>query len=88
MPAWVGPVKLADQAFQQRIANLGTTVVRMPGGSWSSSYDWLACENGDADGCSWTWAARPSDYLGFLADTGLDGMWTVNFNSTAQSAAA
>ena len=88
MPAWVGPVKLGDQAFQQRIADLGTTVVRMPGGSWSSAYDWLACEDGDADGCYWTWAARPSDYLGFLADTGLDGMWTVNFNSTAQSAAA
>ena len=86
MPAWVGPAKLADASFQQRIKDLGTTVVRMPGGSWSSSYDWLACENGE--GCAWTFAARPSDYVGFLAATDLVGMWTVNFNSTAQSAAA
>ena len=86
MPAWVGPDKLADASFQERIKDLGTTLVRMPGGSWSSSYDWLACEN--SEGCEWSFAARPSDYVGFLAATGLDGMWTVNFNSTAQSAAS
>ena len=87
-PAWIGPAKLADVNFQQRIRDLGTTVVRMPGGSWSSSYDWLACENGDANGCYWTWAAKPTDYVGFLAATGLDGMWTADFNGTAQEAAA
>jgi alpha-L-arabinofuranosidase len=87
-PAWIGPAKLGDAGFRQRIRDLGTTVVRMPGGSWSGSYDWLACENGDANGCNWTFAATPSDYVGFLAATGVDGMWTVNFNGTAQEAAA
>jgi hypothetical protein len=87
-PAWIGPKKLGDPSFQKRIEDLGTTVIRMPGGSWSSSYNWLACENKDATGCNWTWAARPSDYADFLAATGVDGMWTVNVNSTSQSAAA
>lgn len=87
-PAWVGPDHLADPAFRARVKELGTTVVRMPGGSWSSSYDWLGCERGDADTCYWTWAAKPSDYLDFLAGTGVAGMWTVSFNGTAQEAAA
>lgn len=88
VPAWVRPEKLADPRFQELAVASGASVVRMPGGSWSSSYDWLACENGDADGCFWTWAARPSDFVGFLAATGLEGMWTVSFEGTAQEAAA
>lgn len=87
-PAWIGAEKLADPVFQQRIRDLGTTLVRMPGGSWSSSYEWLACENRDASGCNYVGGARPSDYIGFLAATGVAGMWTVNFNDTAQEAAA
>ena len=38
---------------------MGTSVLRMPGGSWSNAYDWLACETDT--GCEWHWAARPSD---------------------------
>lgn len=87
-PAWIGSDKLGDVQFQQRIRDLGTTLVRMPGGSWSSSYDWLACENRDGEGCQYLPAARPSDYVGFLAATGVAGMWTINFNDTAQKAAA
>jgi hypothetical protein len=87
-PAWIGSDKLGDAQFQQRIRDLGTTVVRMPGGRWSSSYDWLACENRDVNGCQYLSGARPSDYVGFLAATGVAGMWTINFNGTAQQAAA
>lgn len=87
-PAWIGPSRLADPKFIKRVKDLGTTVLRMPGGSWSDSYHWLACENGDGTDCLWTWAARPSDYLGFLEATGIDGMWTVDANGTAQEAAA
>jgi hypothetical protein len=86
-PAWIGTDKLGDAQFQQRVRDLGTTLVRMPGGSWSSSYDWLACENGDPS-CQYLSGARPSDYVGFLAATGVAGMWTINFNGTAQQAAA
>jgi hypothetical protein len=87
-PAWIGPDKLGDPQFQQRVRDLGTTLIRMPGGNWSSSYDWLACENHDADSCQHLSGATPSDYVNFLAATGVAGMWTINFNGTAQQAAA
>ena len=88
VPAWLGPERLADPEFQRLTVELGTTVVRMPGGSWSNGYDWLACENGDADGCYWTWAARPSDFIDFMEATGTEGMWTLSGNTTAEEAAA
>ena len=87
-PAWIPPDRLRDPVFQQQLIDLGTTVLRMPGGSWSDGYDWLACETRDAANCGATWAARPSDFLGLLAETELQGMWTVSFNGTAQEAAA
>lgn len=87
LPAWLGPETLADPSFRATTAESGVTVVRMPGGSWSNAYDWLACENG-TDGCFWTWAARPSDFADFIESTGIAGMWTVSINSTAETAAA
>ena len=88
VPAWLGPERLADKAFLRRLQNSGTTVLRMPGGSWSNSYDWLGCELVDAETCHWTWAARPTDFLNLLRETGREGMWTVSINGTAQEAAA
>ena len=87
LPAWVGPAQLADPGFVAATKASGATVIRMPGGSWSDGYDWLACENHTAE-CIGRGAARPQDYAGFLAATGANGMWTVNVNDTAQSAAA
>lgn len=87
-PAWIGPERLGSATFRKQVIDLGTSLVRMPGGSWSSSYDWLACENSDDTGCFWTWAARPSDFADFLMGTGVAGMWTISFNETAQQAAA
>ncbi|MEO5900971.1 MAG: alpha-L-arabinofuranosidase, partial [Ilumatobacteraceae bacterium] len=87
LPAWVGPGRLADPAFRAGVVSSGTTVIRMPGGSWSDDYDWSACENETSD-CPFLGSARPSDFLGFLQATGLAGMWTVNVNETAQQAAA
>jgi len=88
LPAWVGPDRLADEDLRQQVIDLGATVIRMPGGSWSNHYDWRACELGEEDGCFWTWAARPTDFVDFLQATGAQGMWTVSFNGTAQEAAA
>jgi hypothetical protein len=85
-PAWISPDRLVDPSFHQEIIDLGATVLRMPGGSWSSEYDWLACEQ--QVGCPWSWAARPSDFVELLTGTGLEGMWTVSFNGTAEEAAA
>lgn len=88
VPAWLGPSTLEDPAFQALTAASGTTVLRLPGGTWSNHYDWLACETGDEEACYWPWAARPSDFINFLRATGREGMWTVSFNGTAKEAAA
>jgi len=88
LPAWLGPVRLRDADFQANALATGTTMVRMPGGSWSNAYDWFACETRDEQNCFWPWAARPSDFAAFMVDTGLAGMWTVSINHTAQAAAA
>lgn len=87
VPAWLGPDVLADEQFVDRAAESGATLIRMPGGTWSNSYRWSACELG-LEECFWPWAARPSDFVGFLRSTGLPGLWTVSINETAQSAAA
>ena len=34
----------AKPDFRAALATSGTTLLRMPGGSWSNSYDWLGCE--------------------------------------------
>lgn len=88
LPAWLGADTLRDPAFQALTVASGTTLLRLPGGSWSNHYDWRACETGDAERCAWPWAARPSDFAAFLRATNLPGMWTVSFNGTAQEAAA
>jgi hypothetical protein len=88
VPAWLGPTVLADPAFVDATVESGVTLLRMPGGSWSNSYDWLGCESSDTHKCPWTWAARPTDFVDFMQATGLPGMWTLSINETAQSAAA
>ncbi len=77
---------IRDPAFQERIDQMGSSVIRGPGGSWSNVYDWLECETGDA--CTANGAARPSDFAALIAATGVEAMWTVNVNGTAQEAAA
>ena len=88
VPAWLGPDRLTNPRFITRSIALGSPLLRMPGGSWSGSYDWLACENGDQQACYWTWAARPTDFMNFMRATGSPGMWTVSVNGTPQEAAA
>lgn len=88
LPAWLGAERLGDAEFQQRSVESGTTLLRMPGGSWSNGYDWLGCEQGDPDTCFRTWAARPTDFIDFMQATELPGMWTVSINETAQQSAA
>lgn len=87
LPAWIGP-HLSSPQLQAQTRALGTTMLRLPGGSWSNSYDWLACETGDGERCWWTWAARPTDFLNFARSTGIEAMWTVSINGTAKEAAA
>lgn len=93
VPAWLNPGRLAYSRFRTRSTAAGLSIVRMPGGSWSNSYDWLACERRgqgiDANAvCYWPWAARPSDFIQYLRATGLKGMYTINMNGTSKEAAA
>lgn len=89
VPAWLGSDRLSNPLLHSRLAALGPTLLRLPGGSWSNAYSWQACENKDeADGCYWTWAARPSDFISLLRATDQEAMWTVSINGTAKEAAA
>jgi len=88
VPAWLLPDLLTDARFVELTRQLGTTLLRLPGGSWSNGYHWLACEREDESGCFATWGAAPSDLLGFMHATGLPGMWTAAFSGTAHEAAA
>ena len=55
-----------SERFARSTVASGTTLLRLPGGSWSNDYDWLGCELGDPNACDWTWAMRPSDFIGLL----------------------
>jgi hypothetical protein len=88
VPAWLGPERFASAWFLDAIAASGVTTIRMPGGSWSNEYDWSACEFRDSDACIADDAARPTDFAALLVETGLEGIWTISANATAESAAA
>ncbi len=94
LPAWIGADKTEDETFIARTMASGVSLIRIPGGSWSNGYDWLACEtgtdiSGDSEACwSWPWGSRPTDFLNFIKATGTEAMYTVNLNGTAKEAAA
>ena len=87
VPAWLSPQLLKDPLMIERTRALDLEVLRMPGGSWSNGYDWLACERG-GEGCVFPGALGPGDFLEFLDATGTRAMWTVNINGTPEEAAA
>jgi alpha-L-arabinofuranosidase len=88
IPAWIGPNNLGNSNIRALTASLGSPVLRIPGGSWSNAYSWMACETGDGDNCYWTWAAKPTDFLNFMRATKQQAMWTVSINATSKEAAA
>lgn len=87
VPAWIIPYTLNDPTFQAQTIASGITVVRLPGGSWSNYYNWMECETTSI--CPWDWGvARPTDFINFMKDVGVQGMYTVNQNNTSKEAAA
>jgi hypothetical protein len=83
VPAWLNPYRLDNETFIQRTADLGLSLLRMPGGSWSNAYAWADCEAG-GDGCYWPWAAKPSDFLRFARAVNAEIIWTVSINGSAR----
>ena len=93
LPAWLGPGRTEDATFIARTKAAQPTVIRIPGGSWSNGYNWLACETGtDIEGnasCgSYGWGLSPTDFINFIREIGVDGMYTINQNGTSKEAAA
>ncbi len=87
LPAWLGPWRTEDSAFIERTTAAGVSLIRIPGGSWSNSYDWSACEMDNI--CPWDWGVlRPTDFINFVRATGAQAMYIVNPNGTPQEAAA
>jgi alpha-L-arabinofuranosidase len=89
LPAWLGPSRTEDSTFLNRTIATGTTILRIPGGSWSNIIDWYACETGNQNDCWFTnWGLRPSDFINFLRAANTEGMYTINMNGTSKEAAA
>jgi hypothetical protein len=87
LPAWLGADRLENSTFQERTIASGVSLIRLPGGSWSNWYPWLDCEQDNDAACD-SWIADPTDFINFLNDTGLPGMWSINPNATSKEAAA
>ncbi len=89
LPAWLGTARTQNNTFINRTKTLNTPMLRLPGGSWSNGYNWLACENNDGSKC-WSagWGLNPTAFIDFLQATGSDAMFTINMNGTSKEAAA
>jgi len=90
LPTWLNREKSANPVFQSRAIHSGMSLVRIPGGSWSSEINWEPCESQDIcnKGATEGWIIRPTEYIKFLKATGRQAMYTLNANGTSQEAAA
>lgn len=86
LATWSGPDRLNNATFRARTIASGVTVIRLPGGSWSNTFDWRNCEVNGGGVCAWS--AKPTDFLNFLKATNTEGQWGVSPNGTPQEAAA
>jgi len=87
IPAWIGHFKHEEPWFAPSLELVGAELIRLPGGSWSNHYDWLACLDGDQERCFWHWATDVSDFLDIISLTDAEIMWTASFNGTPEEAA-
>lgn len=89
LPAWLGTARTQNNTFINRTKATRTTMLRLPGGSWSNGYDWYACEMKDGSKCSSaSWGLNPTSFIDFLQATGTQAMYTINQNGTSKEAAA
>lgn len=94
LPMWLGPNRTENGMFIGRTQAASPTIIRIPGGTRSNGYDWLACETGvniegEEGTCwSWGWGLRPTDFINFLQATDAEAIFTVNQNGSSKEAAA
>jgi hypothetical protein len=87
VPAWLAKQRTTNETFIARTLASGTTMIRIPGGSWANYYEWLPCELENK--CPWEWGVlTPTDFINFLNATELEAMYTVNINGTSKEASA
>ena len=68
------------------LAELGTRILRFPGGSLSDEYHWATGKTGTN---TWTWGVKFSNFMHVATNAGAQAMITVNYGTgTPQEAAA
>ena len=89
VPAWLAPDTLADPAFQAATYGARHHAAAIPGWELEQRLRLAGLRASDEEPeCFVTWAARPSDFVGFMRATGIPGVWTTSFSGTAEEAAA
>lgn len=87
LPNWVGTAWSENGTAIARTQAASLSIMRIPGGSESNEYDWLACETGNAAVCG-SWRLTPTDFINFMQAAGAEAMYTANQNGTSKEAAA
>ena len=87
LPNWVGTTWAENGTAIARTQAASPTIIRIPGGSESNAYDWLACETENTDACG-SWRLRPTEFVDFIQSVGAETMYTVSQNGTSKEAAA
>jgi len=93
LPNWIGEDWSGNDWTENETAIARTqaaspTIIRIPGGSKSNTYDWLACENEEPKPACGVWKLRPTEFADFIQTVNAEIMYTVNQNGTSQEAAA
>jgi len=72
-------------ATSNALAELGTRILRFPGGSLSDEYHWSTGRTGTN---TWTWATSFANFLHIATNAGVQAMITVNYGTGTSNEAA
>jgi alpha-N-arabinofuranosidase len=74
-----------SSATSNALQQLGTRILRFPGGSLSDDYHWAS---DTTDGNTWTWATSFANFIHIATNAGVQTMITVNYGSGSSNEAA
>jgi hypothetical protein len=69
----------------REFTNMGTRIIRLPGGSDSDLYQWLYNRE---YGQTWTWESSLADFISVITNANAQAMTTVNYGTGSSSEAA